>query len=166
MRSLAGWAAVFLGAAVVIWILRIVFGSSKHRQGDQYVIVAPDEAKLDPYPYVYVNADGSARELHPNERKHLETFFDPFGGGGPPVKYKYSQKLESGQIAGFLRRSKLPRGMEILRAPAEDPSKPLSREEEMQLYRDKGLDVVEHVDGRGFTVRKPDGTVVAVIVKV
>ena len=28
-----------------------------------------------PYPYVYVLADGSARELHENERKYLETEF-------------------------------------------------------------------------------------------
>ena len=27
----------------------------------------------DLYPYVYVNADGTARELHPSEQKYLET---------------------------------------------------------------------------------------------
>ena len=28
-------------------------------------------------PYVYVNEDGTARELHPNERQYLETEFLP-----------------------------------------------------------------------------------------
>ena len=32
------------------------------------------------YPYVYVNADGTARELHPGERAYLEAEYQ--GGGG------------------------------------------------------------------------------------
>jgi hypothetical protein len=34
----------------------------------------------DPYPYVYVNADGTARELHASEQKYLEAEFK--GGDG------------------------------------------------------------------------------------
>jgi len=37
----------------------------------------------EPYPYVHVNADGSARELHPSERRYLETEFK--GGDGAPI---------------------------------------------------------------------------------
>jgi hypothetical protein len=38
------------------------------------------------YPYVYVNADGTARELHPSEQKYLETEFKGGGGAAPYVK--------------------------------------------------------------------------------
>jgi hypothetical protein len=40
----------------------------------------------DLYPYVYVNADGTARELHPSEQKYLETEFKGGGGAAPYVK--------------------------------------------------------------------------------
>jgi hypothetical protein len=37
----------------------------------------------DLYPYVYVNADGAGRELHPSEQKYLETEFK--GDGAAPL---------------------------------------------------------------------------------
>jgi hypothetical protein len=37
------------------------------------------------YSYVYANADGTARELHPNERNYLETEFLLGDGAAPHV---------------------------------------------------------------------------------
>ena len=107
-----------------------------------------------PYPYVYVNADGTARELHPAERSFLETPFHPGDGGRPYVKDHYSQKNGWGEVTGFLKRSKLPQGIQIFAAPEENPSKPMTREDMKQFLRDKGVEVTENSDGT-FTARKP-----------
>ena len=114
----------------------------------------PENGEPEPYAHVYVNADGSARELHAKERTYLETRFDPFDGARPYVKRSYSQKDGWGEIEGFLQRSKLPKGTRIHTAPIEDPSKPLTWEEQLQFFRDKGMEVVRNVDGT-FTVRRP-----------
>jgi hypothetical protein len=45
-----------------------------------------------PYPYVYVNADGTARELHANEQKYLETDFKGGDGAAPYVKSSYQER--------------------------------------------------------------------------
>jgi hypothetical protein len=42
--------------------------------------------------YVYVNEDGTARELHPNERQYLETEFLPGDGAAPHVKRSYTER--------------------------------------------------------------------------
>jgi hypothetical protein len=117
-------------------------------------IVSAGEARADLYPYVYVNSDGSARELHPSERIHLETPFHPADGGRPYIKRGYSQKNGWGEIAGVLKRSKLPQGTRILGPPEEDPLRTPTREERIQFLRAKGIEVVENSDGT-FTARKP-----------
>jgi hypothetical protein len=123
-----------------------------HRAG--YAVVKKGDSRVDPYPYVYVNADGSARELHPEERDYLETPFQPGDGGRPYIKRSYSQKNGWGEVAGFLRRSQLPEEFVIQVAPAENPSKPLTRADQIQFLRDKGMVVTENADGT-FTVQKP-----------
>jgi len=119
------------------------------------VIVDKDQAKADPYPFVYVNADGTARELHPRERNFLETPFHPADGGRPYVKDKYSQKNGWGEVTGFLKRSKLPPGTRIFAAPDENPIKPMTKEDMKQFLRAKGVEVTENSDG-SFTARKPN----------
>ena len=125
----------------------------KRTPGMTFVVVDSDQAKVEPYPYIYVNADGGARELHPNERNYLETPFDPFDGGRPYTKGSYSQKDGWGEIRGFLMRSELPPHTQIHPAPPEDPFPPLNREGQIQFYRDKGMEVIENSDGT-FTAKK------------
>jgi len=107
-----------------------------------------------PYPYIYVNADGSARELHPNERTYLDTPFQGADGARPYIKSQYSQKNGWGELSGYLKRSKLPPGTQLHPAPLDDPSRPQTRQEHIEFLRGKGLDVVENSDGT-FTIRKP-----------
>ena len=38
-----------------------------------YPVVTAAEASATPYPYVFVESDGGARELHADERTYLET---------------------------------------------------------------------------------------------
>ncbi len=107
-------------------------------------------------PYVYVNEDGTARELHPNERQYLQTEFLPGDGAAPHIKQGYGVLNGWGEIRGFLERSKLPPGMPIQAAPKQDPSRRLSKAEYIEWLQSKGVKVTEHSDG-SLLLAKPPG---------
>jgi hypothetical protein len=102
---------------------------------------------MQPYPYIYVNADGTARELHASERAYLETEFMGGDGATPYVKDSYEERDGWGEISGYLKRAALPAGTPVGDAPAEDPRRPLSREEYIAWLRGKGVEVTENSDG-------------------
>jgi hypothetical protein len=108
----------------------------------------------EPYPYVYVNADGTARELHPNERQYLESEFRPGDGAAPYVKCSYAERNGWGDLTGYLERSNLPHGAQMQEAPTDDPSRPLSKTEYIAWLRSKGMEITEKSDG-SFVVSKP-----------
>jgi hypothetical protein len=147
MLTLIG-CAVLVVVAVWIWI-------SRRPRGPSLVVVNRKQAGRDPYPYLYVSADGSARELHQNERKYLETPFQGGDGARPYAKSSYSQKDGWGEITGFLRRSKLPAGIPVGAAPEQEPRMPLTKADHIQFLRAKGMEVIENGDG-SFTVKKPN----------
>jgi hypothetical protein len=93
------------------------------------------------YAYVYVNADGTARELHPNERQYLETEFLPGDGAAPSVKDSYASRNGWGEIKGFLERSKLPKDTLIQEAPEQDPTRFMNVDEFAEWLRKKGVKV-------------------------
>jgi hypothetical protein len=99
------------------------------------------------YRYVFVNADGTARELHPSERKYLETEFLPGDGAAPHVKCSYDEPNGWGEIKGFLMRTSLPEGMPVHDAPEEEPSRSMNKAEYAEWLRGKGLKVTERTDG-------------------
>ncbi len=70
-----------------------------------------------PYPYVYVNADGTARELHGSERRYLETPFKGGDGAAPYVKSNYDERNGWDELAGYLERSRLPSEIAVGDAP-------------------------------------------------
>jgi len=98
-----------------------------------------------PYPYVYINADGSARELHASERQYLETEFKGGDGAMPYIKASYEARDGWGEIGGYLERAKLPAGRAV--APADNPLHALSKEDTVAWLRKKGVEVVENADG-------------------
>jgi hypothetical protein len=104
-----------------------------------------------PYPYVYVNADGTARELHASERRYLETEFSGGDGAAPYVKDSYDELNGWGELKGYLNRSELPAGTPVHGAPADDPLKPMSQAEHIEWLRSRGVQVVENRDG-SFTM--------------
>jgi hypothetical protein len=73
----------------------------------RFALVSKDE-KTDPYPYVYIENDGSFRELSSDERQYLQEAFHPGDGGRPYVKASYRSRTPTGRLGGFLRRSSLP----------------------------------------------------------
>ncbi len=122
-----------------------------------YAIVSEDEAKKSPYPYLYVNDDGTARELHRSERSYLETSFNPFDGNRPFVKDTYEQKNGWGNLHGFCHRSKIPVSVKISPAPLDDPYKPSNKtvlEEQIEFYTKQGWDVIQNPDGTVTFERK------------
>ena len=77
----------------------------------KFAVVDEKEAKLDPYPYVHVEDDGSFRELYDHEKKYLEEKFYPTDGNRPYVKLRYKSKTPDGRLRGFCSRKKLPKGL-------------------------------------------------------
>jgi hypothetical protein len=155
MHILLGLAIFILVIATMVWIARRSSRITKRDGRLLYSVVDRDQAKVVPYPYVYVNADGSARELHPDERNLLEAPFHPADGARPYVKSDYSQKNGWSEITGFLERSKLPSGAQLLAAPEKAPRAPLTKEDHIQFLRAKGMEVVENSDG-SITARRPN----------
>lgn len=60
------------------------------------------------FEFVYVNQDGTARELSSDERDYLSTDFLPNDGARPYIKRSYAALDGWGSMSGFLRRRKLP----------------------------------------------------------
>jgi hypothetical protein len=64
-----------------------------------YAVVDRDEALVEPYPYIHVEKDGTARELHASEREYLETPFLFGDGGRPYVKSSYEERTAGAKSA-------------------------------------------------------------------
>ena len=69
---------------------------------------------------LYVNEDGSVRELTDAEKTYVETEFSPLDGARPYIKSHYSDRAAWG-IQGFLPRTKVPHGMSIHPPPQNTP---------------------------------------------
>ena len=67
--------------------------------------------------YVYVNNDGSARELTADEQVYLNTEFSGGDGARPYIKFRYESLTPDGRISGFLERRQVPAKIEIQPAP-------------------------------------------------
>ena len=103
----------------------------------------------EPYRYVHVNADGTARELHPSERRYLETEFKGGDGAAPYIKSRYNERNGWNELTGYLERALLPDGIAVAAAPAD--VRPLDRAEYAAWLRSKGVEVIENGDG-SFTM--------------
>ena len=102
----------------------------------------------------YINADGTARELHASEREYLEKEFTLGDGAMPYIKDSYDERDGWGELSGYLKRAALPPGTAVADAPPEDRRRPLTREEFAAWLRSKGAGVTENSDG-SIIVSKP-----------
>lgn len=64
--------------------------------------------------FVYVNQDGSVRELSPGERDYVSTEFSGGDSGRPYIKTSYESHDGWGSQSGFIARRRVPARMEIL----------------------------------------------------
>ena len=96
-------------AAAGIFLLAMGFGSwSRNARGSR-----PDNSDARPMrstdEFVYVNQDGSVRELSLDEREYLSSKFSPGDSARPYIKSSYKSKDGWGSISGFLPRTRVPR---------------------------------------------------------
>jgi hypothetical protein len=125
-------------------------------QLQKHAVVSQSEAKSTQYPIVFVNDDGSVRELHQSERTYLETPFDPTDGSRPYVKNSHAKKDGWGSVEGFCYRSKIPSDISIGEAPLEDPSENTKERflaKQIKFAKENGFEVIEEADGRIITRR-------------
>jgi hypothetical protein len=65
--------------------------------------------------FVFVNDDGSIRELTAEEQAFLNTEFDMADSGRPYIKSRYSSRTPDGRLQGFLPRSEIPFRLRLAR---------------------------------------------------
>ena len=65
------------------------------------------------FPFVYVNQDGSVRELSPNEQAYLSTEFQGGDSGRPYIKANYKSADGWGSQSGFIERRRVPKHIEM-----------------------------------------------------
>ncbi len=58
--------------------------------------------------FVYMNDDGSVRDITATEAEYLATAFDGADGNRPYIKRHHDMRTPDGKLRGFLRRSDLP----------------------------------------------------------
>lgn len=77
-------------------------------------IVVLAVAMLKPgFRFVYVNQDGSVRELSPAEQTYLSKEFSGGDSGRPYIKSSYKSRDGWGSLSGFIERGKVPARIKI-----------------------------------------------------
>lgn len=84
------------------------------------ISIRPRRPKESGFRYVYVENDGSAREVTRDEMEYLDTDFEGGDGGRPYVKAYYGSLTPDWKMHGYLRRRQLPKSVEIKSAPDDD----------------------------------------------
>jgi len=120
-----GWGLAFVLLTASLWTRqqRRIRNSFSSRSGRPVQLpkraVIPSASEV----LVYINDDGSARELSETEKKYVGTEFSPLDGARPHIKTRYQQRNGWGNLRGFLRREDGPVGMPIKLAPSETTSR-------------------------------------------
>ena len=96
-----GWSATSLLAVIAAGVGLTAWWRRAHRRRDAG------------FPFVYVNQDGTVRELSPAERRYLSTTFDGADGARPYVKSAYRSRDGWGSISGYVERRRVPRRIVI-----------------------------------------------------
>ncbi|WP_144802511.1 hypothetical protein [Maribacter sp. MAR_2009_72] len=73
------------------------------------------KSEKEKFEFVYVENDGTVRELDKEEIDYLQTEFEPSDGARPYIKSSYDQLTPDKKILGFLRRSEVPKEIEIIK---------------------------------------------------
>jgi hypothetical protein len=71
---------------------------------------------------VFIEADGSARELTETEKRYVDNEFSPFDGARPYIKARYDQRNGWGELGGYLHRKEVPDAVAVGPAPPDIPS--------------------------------------------
>jgi hypothetical protein len=103
-KRLGFWVALILS---VLATLTVVFSYFYLR----YFI--PLRKKEPGFEYVYVEDDGTVREVSEDEQNYLNTHFHPGDGARPYKKMRYNSRNGWGNLSGFIPRRRVPRQLPI-----------------------------------------------------
>ncbi len=107
--------------------------------------------------FVYVNQDGSARELSPAEQGYLEEEFMGGDSGRPYIKSSYDSVDGWGSQSGFIDARKVPTDISILPVhPNYDVLEKELRDEWLASHRVAGDIIEENADGSITCTPNPD----------
>lgn len=106
-------ALLFLGLSGLVWLARRPLRRARNRSGNRISVVTGQAARVHQYPYVFVNEDGTVRELHVIEKQHLETPFYLGDPQRPQIKGAYEDKNSRGSLSGYCRRADIPQPSDL-----------------------------------------------------
>ena len=89
-------------------LLRAIFARLRAPARTESKTLAPPTRTPAEQTFVYVNQDGTVRELSIDEREYLSTEFSGGDGGRPYTKSNYKDRDGWGSMSGFFWRRKLP----------------------------------------------------------
>ena len=123
-------------AALALWLCYQLYwvGRSRRRQ----------ETGFD---YVYVNQDGTVRELSNSEQAYLTEEFSPGDSGRPYIKSHYEALDGWNSISGFILRRQIPDGIPILPVDPNFEAPAWGRDEFTDIQRRAGQIVTDNPDG-------------------
>lgn len=106
-----------IGAIAVWWLLRVSRPGGSDGivsvEGGRMRLQAARDAADARARFVWVDDDGSARELTADECRYLATPFEGADGGRPYIKSRYKARTPDGRLGGYLERRMLPRGVVV-----------------------------------------------------
>jgi hypothetical protein len=125
VAAAVGWGLALILLAVAFWLRRERRLSRSRRSAHSGFVPSPASAAVPNAGdvLVWINADGSARELTEAEKKHVASEFSPFDGARPYIKSRYEERNGWGKLSGYLPRNEVPDGVAIKPAPADRPAR-------------------------------------------
>ena len=101
----------------IIWIVGMLVGIVVLVLGGYLVwlsvVTRAHRPEEDGFEYVFVNDDGSVREVTEVERRRLTSEYPENDSRCPYIKLRYESRDDQGRRRGFLRRRQLPVGVRI-----------------------------------------------------
>lgn len=100
---------IYIIASVIGLIVILIFSLRAY-----FLIKYPLRRKKEPgFKYVYVEDDGSVREVSKKDEDYLNTQFHPNDGARPYIKWDYKQRTLDGRLSGFIERQRVPSRISI-----------------------------------------------------
>jgi len=100
---------IYIIAGLIGLILLMVFSFVIYN----YLKYPPLRKEEPGFKYVYVEDDGSVREVSKEDEDYLNTPFHPNDGARPYIKLGYKQRTPDGSLSGFIERRKVPKRTNI-----------------------------------------------------
>ena len=129
-------------------LLNVVFGFFADLSAESMWLLIGTIRRQSETAFVYVNQDGSVREISVGEQEYLKRRFNPFDGARPYIKSRYWSWDNWGSRSGYLKRYRVP--SRIMIQPVRPDFDTVIRdlpEDMFGTHRAAGDTVVRNADG-------------------